>query len=227
MSESESAPPRAGNPPRLRAAFTDPDEVASVYDGWASRYDDDLAAWGYDAPLLAARLLAQAAPGTRSSNRPVLDVGCGTGLVGRALRDVGFERLTGVDLSADSLAKAAETGRYGALHQVDFQNLPTAFADSSFAALVCVGVMTYLPDTRQVLTEFCRLVEPNGTVIFTQREDLWVERACNTVLEALEATGTAEVVEVSDPLDYLPGNDEMGDVGVVIVTMRSTIDSAN
>ena len=203
--------------PWLRDAKTDPTEVGPLYDRWASEYDRDLADWGYEVPQMVARALVA----NHADAATILDVGCGTGLVGRALQTAGFVSVTGVDLSADSLSSADEAGVYDTLHEVDFQALPTAFADSSFEALVCGGVMTYLPDTAATVTEFCRLVSPGGTIIFTQRQDLWSARSCGAVLAGLADAGRCEVLEVTQPLDYLPGNDAMADIGVIVATLRS------
>lgn len=202
---------------QLRDFETDPTEVGALYDGWVSDYDRDLADWGYEVP----QILAGALRANHADAGTILDVGCGTGLVGRALQTAGFASVTGVDLSADSLRSAEATGAYDALHEADFQVLPTAFADRSFEALVCGGVMTYLPDTAATVTEFCRLVSPGGTVIFTQRQDLWTDRSCESVLAGLSDAGRCEIVEVTQPLDYLPGNDSMADIGVIVATVRS------
>lgn len=201
--------------PWLREAPTDPEQVGAVYDEWAAGYDQDLADWGYDAPVVAAQLLAATAPAAS----PVLDVGCGTGLVGRALHQAGFDTVVGVDLSADSLVYAEQTGLYRELHQVDFQQVPTSFADDAFEALVCVGVMTYLPDVAATVGEFCRVVAGGGTIVFTQREDIWRERDCATVLAALASEGQCRVVDVTEPRQYLPGNESMADVGVIVATL--------
>lgn len=205
----------------LRQANHDPDAVASIYDDWAGDYDRDLADWDYRAPGLTVDHLAGCRPGAG----PVLDVGCGTGLVGRHLVERGFDELVGIDLSARSLEVAATTGRYRDLHQVDLQSAPIPYGDGTFAALVCVGVMTYLPDTGDVVREFCRVVRPGGPVLFTQREDLWVERDCLAVIERAGA-GRFRIEAVSEPLPYLPSSDEMADLPIRLVDLRVLDDGA-
>lgn len=128
-------------PEWLRETGSDPATVGPIYDDWAGGYDRDLAAWGYEVPRWVARQLADIQPGAE----PILDAGCGAGLVGRAA--IGRVRH---DRRSRPLGPVARTGRsdraYRSLHQVDFQRPPTPFEDDAFAALVCVGVMTYLPD---------------------------------------------------------------------------------
>src|SRR3712207_252594 len=119
---------------------SDPHEVGNRYDAWAQRYDDDLAAWSYQAPAVVADAVVTRRPGAGS----VLDVGCGPGLVGRALRQRGFAgRIHGLDLSEESLRIARQSGAYDALGHADLQQ-PLELPDDGFDALVCVGLMTYL-----------------------------------------------------------------------------------
>ena len=158
----------------LREGVHDPTAVAEVYDTWATDYDADLAQWDYRAPQLTVDRLSAA----QSGAAPVLDVGCGTGLVGRLLGASGFTDVSGIDLSARSLELAEATGAYRELRQVDLQASPIPWDDDHFAALTCVGVMTYLPDVAEVVAEFCRVVEAGGSILFTQREDIWAERRC-------------------------------------------------
>jgi predicted TPR repeat methyltransferase len=184
----------------LDAGPSDPAEVAQRYDDWAQRYDDDLAAWSYQAPAVVADAVVARDPAAES----VLDVGCGTGLVGRALRSRGFAgRLLGVDISEASLAIARASGAYDSLEPADLQQR-LACADDSVDAVVCVGVMTYLPDVEAVWREFARVARPQGIVVVTQREDLWSERECQAVVDRLAAEGAWTPVEVTGPAPYLP-----------------------
>jgi predicted TPR repeat methyltransferase len=201
---------------KLRSASTDPAEVRALYDAWADRYDGDLDAWDYRTPRDVAELLRDAQPDAAR----VLDVGCGTGRAGRALRGVGFTSIVGCDISPNALAHAEATGAYERLVEVDLQGLPTPFADDAFDALCCVGVLTYLPDTEATLREFLRVVRAGGTIAFSQREDAWVERDCAGLLDRFVAEGTCEALHVSTPRPYLPGSDEMGDIEVVLCLLR-------
>ncbi len=194
-------------------------DVAARYDDWAATYDDDLDSWSYRAPQIVAAQVVAHAPGASS----VLDVGCGTGLVGRALRAVGYEgEIHGIDLSAASLRVAARTGAYTTLRSADLQQ-PLDAADVSVDAVTCVGVMTYVPDVEAAWREFVRVVRRGGLVVVTQREDLWDARGCPGVIDRLSDEGRWTPLDVAGPAPYLPGNpDGMGPVGVYYVTARVT-----
>ena len=194
----------------LVSGSTATDEVREYYDAQAATYDTTLASWGYEAPAHVAALLMQRLPDDGAS-RTVLDAGCGTGLVGQALRDAGFHgTLLGVDLSPDSVALAEARGIYGELAVGDLQQ-PLPYGDDSVDAVVCVGVLTYVPDVAAIWTEFCRVTRPGGVIVLTQRDDVWRERHCNEVLDGLERDGRWAVVHLSPPASYLPGNADFAD----------------
>ncbi len=199
----------------LYQGSTDAAEVAERYDRWADTYDHDLDSWSYQAPEAVAEIVVTRRPEAVS----LLDVGCGTGLVGRALRRAGFKgAIHGIDLSRRSLRVAEQTGVYDTLDLADLQQ-PLDAADDSVDVLVCVGVMTYVPDVETTWWEFARVVRPGGLVVVTQREDLWETRDCRGVVDRLSAGGVWTPLEVTGPALYLPDNtDGMGPVGVYYVT---------
>jgi predicted TPR repeat methyltransferase len=159
----------------------------------------------------------------RPAAESVLDVGCGTGLVGRALRDRGFTgHLRGLDISQESLAKARQGGAYDELGPADLQRR-LEVEDSCVDAVVCVGVMTYLPDVEAVWRELARVTRPGGVVVVTQREDLWLERDCPGVAQRLRAEGVWAAEEVAGPAPYLPdGYGGTPEVACYYLTARVT-----
>jgi len=184
----------------LHQGTSDPQKVADRYDEWAQSYDDDLTAWSYQAPEVVAETVLSRHPAAGS----VLDVGCGTGLVGRELRARGFTgQILGLDISQASLDLAEQSGAYDSLEQADLQQrLP--LEDDSVDAVVCVGVMTYLPEVEAVWREFARVARPRGVMVATQREDLWHDRSCQAVVDRLQDEGVWTPQEVRGPAPYLP-----------------------
>ncbi len=184
----------------LHQGTSDVREVAERYDEWAHRYDDDLASWSYQAPTVVAETVATRHPAAGSA----LDVGCGTGLVGRALRARGFAgEILGLDISQASLEIARQCGAYDSLDHADLQQR-LAFEDDSVDAVICVGVMTYLPDVEAVWREFARVARPGGLVVATQREDLWHSRMCPAVVDRLRTEGVWMPLHITGPATYLP-----------------------
>lgn len=197
----------------MKQGSTSSAEVAKNYDDWAASYDETLAAWDYRAPADAAALLRARMAATAA----ILDVGCGTGLTGAALRAAGFRgAIDGVDLSQESLEQAERRGLYRALERADLQALPLAMPDDAYDALICIGVLTYVPDSDAVLREFARMVRPGGTVLVSQRDDLYRDRAFGETVTALAEAGVFADVAITEPQPYLPGNPDFGSEMTVI-----------
>jgi predicted TPR repeat methyltransferase len=191
-------------------AGSNPEDVRHLYDDWADDYDQSLLAWGYEAPSVAAAYVHDLAP----ADTFVLDAGCGTGLSGEALHRAGFSNIVGVDFSAESLELAEKRGVYTKTLTVDLTQQPLPFGAGAFGAIVCVGVMSYLPDVEAVCREFCRLTRPGGIIVLTQRSDLFDERKTQQAFDALAQQGLWEQIEVTDARPYLPGNPDFDGIGV-------------
>lgn len=191
----------------LRNLSQKSDDVAEYYDDWAEDYDQTLAQWRYEAPEQAAARLRAAL----DTDSVILDAGCGTGLSGKALAAAGFRTIDGMDVSRRSLEVAEQLGIYRSLAHVDMQKLPLPCRGGRYDGLVCVGVLTYVPDSSAILEEFCRIVKPGGVMILTQRSDLLAERDFPATLEALRDEGLLTDSHVSEPMPYLPENEEFHD----------------
>ena len=95
--------------------------VRTLFDQYAPRFDAALTeGLGYRGPAVLRDAIAAACTAAR---RPLqfdaaLDLGCGTGLAGAALRPL-VERLTGVDLSERMVALAREKKLYDRLETGD------------------------------------------------------------------------------------------------------------
>tara|TARA_R110000782_G_scaffold87620_1_gene169601 strand:+ start:336 stop:1007 length:672 start_codon:yes stop_codon:yes gene_type:complete len=189
-----------------RMTDADPQRLAAYYDKWAESYDADLPKMGYDAPVHAAAIMVAQ---DIAFDAPILDAGCGTGLTGQELARAGYTDLTGIDLSLESLQAAEAKGVYRHLKKRDM-NKPLAFGDNGFAAVQCIGTLTYVREKRKLMAEFCRVVKRGGIVSFTHRADLY-DAAFIKVLTATTRAGLWEQVSHSDPMPYLPNHKDFGD----------------
>ena len=148
--------------PDVTAAYAlrTPEDSVRLYRDWAGTYEDGFAAeQDYVYPQrLAEFYAAEADPG-----EPVLDVGAGTGLVGRALRTLGVETVDGLDISPDMLEVARARGGYRALIEADVTR-PLSIADGAYGGLVSAGTFTHghvgpdpLPELLRTVAEGARI----------------------------------------------------------------------
>ncbi|MCO5160569.1 MAG: class I SAM-dependent methyltransferase [Mesorhizobium sp.] len=190
-----------------------PEEVAALYDRWADTYDAEMAAAGYRHPSIALALLARHLP---RGATPVLDAGCGTGLVGEWLGIVGYPDIEGLDISAGMLERAKAKGAYVRLHNLALGG-PLPFADGHFAGIVSAGVFTTGHVGAEGLDELIRICRKGGAIVLTVKNTLWDDGFSARIAD-LEAKGIVTRVEETEPYVSMPG--EVGTVPSRAVVLR-------
>ena len=101
--------------------------------------------------------------------RPLLDLGCGDGLIGQVLFGTGACVDVGLDPWPDQLRRAARSGVYRHLDLAEGHHLP--YPDGSFAAAFSNSVLEHIPDVEPVVREVGRVLRPGGHFIFTVPSD--------------------------------------------------------
>lgn len=177
-----------------------PEEVAALYDGWAERYDADMAAAGYRHPAICLALLSRHLPRGAS---PILDAGAGTGLVGEWLGIMGYPHVEGLDISEGMLARAAEKRAYAALHRLALGQ-PLPFPEGHFAGIVSAGVFTSGHVGAEGLDELIRICHAGGVIVLTVKNTLWEEGFAARIAE-LEQDGSVTRAEETEPYVSMPG----------------------
>ena len=138
--------------------------VRKLFDQFAPRFDAELeGALNYRAPALLAAALGAVLPPRGAL--AVLDLGCGTGLSGVALKPFA-RRLEGVDLSPRMLDGARARGIYAALHEADLLAfLPTRRA--GYDLIAAADVLNYLGDLAPALAAMRAALRPDGVAAFS------------------------------------------------------------
>lgn len=118
------------------------DHIAEHYNELSSNYEQIYLTAGYHDPLRCAELTKEIF-GDRAADAHVLDMGCGTGLVGQYLKERGFLHVVGVDASAGMLEKAKEKDAYESLQEL-FLGRPESFPEEfrgKFDAITAAGIL--------------------------------------------------------------------------------------
>ena len=187
------------------------EQTLAHYQRWARTYDQEVGVDnGYAQPARCAATLA----GVSDPCGHVLDVGCGTGLSGLALRDAGFTRLDGCDFSLPMLERATETGVYRQLFKADL-NTGLDADDDTYDHAVAVGVFSFGHIRPDALREVLRVVRPGGAVVVGVNDHFWDTGELSAELEAIEADGLASVAS-REHGEHLPGAAIMGWVIVLV-----------
>jgi SAM-dependent methyltransferase len=234
------------SPVRLADAYAlrTPADNRNLYARWASTYDTEFVeAQGYVYPAHIAELLTSVCergeyrelvpgPGPKAA---ILDVGCGTGLVGAALTAHGAPWIIdGIDISAQMLAQAAAKSRpdgtplYRNLIEADLTRELAAegtakveIALGAYCAVVSAGTFTHGhlgPGALSALVPFGRA---GALFVIGINAEHYAARGFGECLEAEVAAGTivgleSHVVEV-----YRPESEHAGATAIVAVFRRS------
>lgn len=195
---------------RLAAAYAldgSNDASEDLYRRWAATYDADLVSEGYFTPHQCALLVRQVVD---SATPHVLDVGCGTGLVGRALAAwLPQARTVGADLTPAMVEQARATGAYEEVHAPVDLKRPLPDLGGPFDAVVCGGTFAIghvLPSALKNLVEVAR---PGGSITFSVTRQHSLEHDFLGEVDGLVADGAVEKVTemFNGPLTHEGGGD--------------------
>lgn len=140
-----------------------PEDVKALYQDWSKSYDAEVTENGYASPRRAAEALAGV---TEDRAMPVLDLGCGTGISGEALRAVGFGTIDGSDFSEPMLEAARAKGLYRTLIPADVAE-PLPFADGAYGAIAAVGVFSPAHAPPETIDAVMAKLSPGGLFVFS------------------------------------------------------------
>jgi predicted TPR repeat methyltransferase len=144
------------------------EHVRTLFDETADRFEESLLRrLEYRAPALLAAAIGQHL-GELPRPLMALDIGCGTGLAGAALRLIA-DRLDGFDLSPVMVDLARRKGIYDAVWVADLLDPPDR-ADPRYGLVVAADMLCYLGDLAPAFAAVRRWLADAGWFAFTVEE---------------------------------------------------------
>ena len=197
-------------------------ETARKYDAHSEGYDLTNPARKYFSPSRMARMLVRVVP---DPELPVLDLACGTGLMGQALAGMGHRNMLGSDISPAMLDAAREKAIYRDLTLADLHG-PLPFPSESFAGIACVGAFYEGLVHPRALLHILPLLRPEGWLACDVERGAWIDVGLGRLLLALQDAGLIDQLRIETgrlfARGYLgPGEDDSALEGRFVLARRS------
>ena len=149
-----------------------PKDSIKLYKKWASTYDKDFALnSNYLSPEKISNFFIKYSKYTDS---PILDVGAGTGLVGKILNIDGKKDIIGIDISTEMLHQANLKECYSSLIEADVTS-KIPLKDNSLGAAVSAGTFTHGHVGPDAFDELLRIVRPGGLFVLSINSKFFIK----------------------------------------------------
>lgn len=154
-----SAIARGETPPTQPASV-----VALLFNQLARKFDHQMVVeLGYKLPGIVAQMIREWHPDLKID---VLDLGCGTGLLGQCLGPMeGF--LVGVELAQGMIEQASTHGVYDSFHQVNLLDALLETPGDQYNVIAALDVLNYVGKLESVIPNAHRILMPGGHFIFS------------------------------------------------------------
>ncbi len=152
--------------------MADSDYIKKIFDAFAGDFDATLSGLEYQVPQYIAECIKENY--YKPFYKPIkyLDLGCGTGLCGKAVKSViGWSHVTGVDLSEKMLLQAKRKYVYDRLVMDEIVNFLNN-EDKIYHLITAGDVFTYFGDLQHLINAISKSLIGNGQVVFTISENI-------------------------------------------------------
>lgn len=150
---------RGETPPKAPDAY-----VETLFDQHAEAFEDILVEQlGYAVPMMVRQRLQTLNLGPV---KRLLDLGCGTGLTGEALRDMADD-ITGVDISENMVEIAHEKDLYETLYVAEAEDFLEDNDDEPFDIITATDVLPYLGALEPLFFGAAENLNAGGLLIFS------------------------------------------------------------
>ena len=176
------------------------EKTQDFYRQWAETYEAEVRANGYATPTRTAAAMAKS---VSDLSAPMLDLGCGTGLSGEALRDAGFTSIDGSDFSTEMLEIAASKSIYRKLTRGDL-NDPIPAKAGDYHNIAAIGVFSPGHAPPSIIGEVVGLLPGTGCFGFSLNDHALEDDGYENAVQKLSDDSIIEVA-FSEYGDHLPG----------------------
>lgn len=154
---------------RLARVYSQTENKQQLFDEWAATYESDLLD---DMDYVAHKQAGDIFFATVADiSARVLDVACGTGLVGLYMQQRGYLNIDGADFSNEMLSIAGARNIYKSLWQHDFTTEKAL--KNLYDALICVGMFAFTLPKISHLHNVVNCVKPGGYCVITVNGEAW------------------------------------------------------
>ena len=218
----EKEKPRSPGKRLLEQAYLlkTPNDSIKYYDELADFYDEDFAhGLGYALPDAVASVFHSQ---VKHTDTPIVDIGCGTGLLGTALRSTDLV-IDGIDISDAMLAHSKSTGIYRDLLNVDLTGDVTRFANK-YGAVLSSGTFTHGHLGPDVLVALVTLAKPDGLFVIAINQSHYESKGFGQTVNTLINEGSIKKL-VSKQVDIYRQHDHAhsSDKGLVVSFRKSSV----
>lgn len=178
----------------FKKAYTllEPSQTMQLYSEWAESYDETMVNFDYQTPRRCAEALH------RHNAHPdikIMDVGCGSGISGQALKEAGFKHIDGSDISAEMLEKAAlRKAVYRTLTQVHLPH-PFDFDKGAYQAITAMGVIAENHAPPEAIRQLIEKLDKGGLLVFSLNNHTLENEDYMKSCIAVCTDGLAEILE--------------------------------
>ena len=132
---------------------------------------DLLEAYWFAPPVALWRAVEMRVVAEEQYDRPLLDLGCGDGLIAQLLLGGRLSVDVGLDPWPEQLRQASLSGVYRHVDLARGFHLP--YATGAFLTVFSNSVLEHIPDVEPVVREAGRVLRPGGHLIFTVPSDVF------------------------------------------------------
>jgi len=188
------------------------------YNQLADNYDKDFVQMlGYALPQAVADSFCTQA---RSDDSPIVDIGCGTGLLGKALGSAEWI-IDGIDISDAMLSHSRNTGAYRELLNADLTG-NIAKLNNRYGAVLSSGTFTHGHLGSDVLVQLLDIAKPDGLFVIAINQTHYESKGFDAaVRKLLDGRRIAELVSEQVNIYQRAGHAHSTDKALIVSFRKS------